>query len=339
MRWLALILLAAALPALAQGVPSVMAPAATADNADDGRPYPLPNTRIYRFHSPSLGRDYDVSVTLPFGYDADPSRRYPVLFVTDVPQSIPYVTGLHRRLRGGGRMMEDAIIVGLGYAVGDTGVHSRRRDYTPTAHGDIDARPEQGKPVEYGGAEAYRLHLKTELFPWLETRFRIDPSRRIYLGHSYGGLFGTHVLLTDPAMFQRYILISPSLWYDRRLMIARERGYAMRHKDMPAQVYFLVGGLETVEAPDTEPFGSSRNAMVEDQAELVANLQSRHYPSLTVRNEVLPGEDHASVWPGAVRKGLEWALNAKPRLPPAPCRDQQGRAVTGCRQPDFTPGH
>ena len=321
------------------GAPVTAAQQAPAAQAPEARPYELQNTRIYRFHSPSLGRDYDISVTLPFGYETDPNRKYPVLFVTDVPQSIPYVTGLHRRLRGGGRMMDDAIIVGLGYAVGETGTHSRRRDYTPTAHGDIDARPERGKPVEYGGAEAYRLHLKNELFPWLEASFRIDPARRIYLGHSYGGLLGTHVLLTDPSMFQRYILISPSLWYDRRLMIARERGYAMRHKDLPAEVYFMVGDLETVAAPDSEPFAESRNAMVEDQAELAANLQSRHYPSLRVKNEVLPGEDHASVWPGAVRKGLEWALNAKPRLPAEPCLDAQGRPATGCRQPEFMPRH
>lgn len=325
------------------GAPGLMAPApvvaqqAAVAPAVPDRPYELANTVIHRFHSPSLGRDYDISITLPFGYDANPARRYPVLFVTDTPQSIPFVTGLHRRLRGGGRGLDDAIIVGLGYAVGDTGVHSRRRDYTPTPHGDIDAQPEGGKPVEYGGAEAYRLHLKTELFPWLEANYQIDPARRIYLGHSYGGLFGTHVLLTDPAMFQRYILISPSLWYDRKLMIARERGYAMTHKDMPAEAYFMVGGLETVAAPDSEPFGDSRNAMVEDQAEMVANLQSRHYPSLVVKNEVIAGQDHGSVWPDAVRKGLEWALNARPRLPAEPCRDEQGRPTTGCRKPDFTP--
>lgn len=299
----------------------------------------LDNTTAHIFHSASLGRDYRVSVTLPFGYGDDPARRYPVLFVTDAPQSIPFVTGLHRRLRGGGRAMEDAIIVGLGYSVGDSGVHSRRRDYTPSPNGDIDARPEQGKKVEYGQAEPYRLHLQNELFPWLEAKYRIDPARRIYLGHSYGGLFGTHVMLTDPAMFQRYILISPSLWYDRKLMIARERGYATRHKDMPAQAYFMVGGLETVEAPDPEPFGDSRNAMVEDQATMVANLEARNYPSLQVMNEVLPGEDHASVWPDAVRKGMEWALNARPRLPAVPCYDAQGKATTGCRKPDFRPGN
>ena len=324
MKAIAALLLLLAAPALAQAAPET-------------RPYELPNTVIHRFHSASLNRDYDISVTLPFGYAADPNRTYPVLFVTDTPQSIPFVTGLHRRLRGGGRALDDAIIVGLGYSVGDTGVHSRRRDYTPSPNGDIDARPEQGKPVEYGQAEAYRRHLKDELFPWLESAYRIDPARRIYLGHSYGGLFGAHVLLTDPVMFQRYILISPSLWYDRKLLIARERGYAMSHKDMAAEAYFLVGALETVEAPDSEPFGDSRNAMVEDQALFVANLQSRNYPSLRVMNEVIPAQDHGSVWPDAVRKGMEWALNARPRLPQPPCYGADGKPTTGCRKPDFTP--
>jgi predicted alpha/beta superfamily hydrolase len=139
------------------------------------------------------------------------------------------------------------------------------------------------------------------------------------------------VLLTDPAMFRKYILMSPSLWYGRRLMIARERGYATRHKDLPAEAYFLIGGAETVPDPDTEPFGNSRMAMVEDMAELTAALKARNYPSLTVQSRVFPGEDHGSVYPDAIRAGMEWALKGKGKSPHVPC------AVPGCRLP-WAPG-
>lgn len=321
------LLAAATAPAPAQpAAPSSPAEAAPA-------PFTLPDSAVHRIEASALGRSYDLYVRLPPGYAANPDRRYPVLFTTDAPQSFPLVVGLHQRLRAGGRVMEDAIIVGLGYSVGDDGTHSRRRDYTPSPNGDIDARPTSAKPVEYGGAEAYRLHLRDEVFPFLESRYRIDPSRRIYAGHSYGGLFGTHVLLTEPAMFQRYILLSPSLWYDRRLMIARERGYAMRHKDLPAEVYFMIGGDETVPDPDTEPFGNSRMAMVEDMDEMVRMLQSRGYPSLAVRQRVFPGEDHGSVYPPSIRAGMEWALEGTGQQPHQPCLDPHGKPVKHCRMP------
>jgi uncharacterized protein len=274
-------------------------------------------------------------VFLPPGYAANPDRRYAVLFTTDAPQSMLQARGFLQRLRAGGRGMEDAIIVGLGYSVGDDGTHSRRRDYTPSPNGDIDAQPTSAKAVEYGQAEGYRLHLKDEVFPFLEARYRIDPARRIYAGHSYGGLFGTHVLLTDPTMFRKYILMSPSLWYDRRLMIARERGYAMRNKDMPAEVFYMIGGEETVPDPDTEPFGNSRMAMVEDMDEMVRMLTSRSYPSLKVQQKVFPGEDHGSVYVDALKTGMLWALPGTGKEAHKACLDDKGQPIKFCRWPQW----
>jgi predicted alpha/beta superfamily hydrolase len=189
-----------------------------------------------------------------------------------------------------------------------------------------------GRRVRYGEAEAYRQHLEATVLPELERRFPIDPARRIYLGHSYGGLFGTHILLTAPRMFSRYILISPSLWYDRKLMLARERGYASMNRDLPARALFLIGGEETVADPDPEPFGDALNAMVEDQQAFVAALKSRNYPSLTVESRVLPGENHGSVYVPAVRLGLEWAIPGTGPEPRTPCPPENPT----CRYPKWT---
>ncbi|MFN7176073.1 MAG: alpha/beta hydrolase [Thermaurantiacus sp.] len=324
----ALALLVAALLAVPAGAQPASEPEAP--------PYALPNTHVHRIRAEALGREYELHVALPPGYHANPDRRYPVLFTTDSPQSFPIIRGIHGRLRGGGAVLEDAIIVGLGYAIGDDGVQSRRRDYTPTPHGDIDARPTMARPVVYGEAEGYRLHVRDEVFPFLEARYRIDPERRIYTGHSYGGLFGTHVLLTEPEMFRKYVLISPSLWYGRRVMIARDRAFAMRNRDLPAQLFFMIGSRETVPDPDTEPHSQSRFAMVEDMDELVSNLRSRSYPSLQLEARVIPDEDHASVYFEAIRRGMEWALPGTGRAGHQPCLDEAGQPVPFCRWPDWS---
>lgn len=297
-------------------------------------PWPLPRSEVVSIPAPELGRGYSYIIVLPPGYEASGEQRYPALFFTDAPQSAALLAGMMTRLSAGGRGLEPAILIGLGYADGDTGQYSRRRDYTPTPHGDIDAASDMPRRrVAYGEAEAYRRHLETAAFPELERRFRIDPARRIYLGHSYGGLFGTHVLLTRPEMFSHYILISPSLWYDRKLMLARERGYASRHRDLSAKALFLIGGLETIEDPDPEPFGDALNAMVEDQEAFVAALRARGYPSLKIESRVLPGEDHGSVYVPAVRMGLEWALPGTGRPQRLPCPQDQ----PNCRYPRWTP--
>lgn len=313
---------------IALGLLLLPAQQALGQNPSVAEAYPLASTEAVRIMAPRLEREYTYMVTLPLGYAANPDRRYPVLYYTDAPQSIALIAGMYRRMRDAGMGLQDAILVGLGYAMGDSGETSRRRDYTPTPNGDIDARSNMpGQPVVYGEAEPYRQHLAQEAFPELERRYRIDPSQRIYLGHSYGGLFGVHVLLTEPRMFRQYVLISPSLWYDRRLMLARERGYATRHKDLPARALFLVGGAETVPDPDHEPHSRARFQMVEDMGELVRQLQARHYPGLSIEQRVLPGENHASVYVPAVQAGLSWALPGTGRPPHVPC------AVPDCRVP------
>lgn len=314
-------------------VAALPAGAASAEEPTPG--YVLPGTHVHRIEAPALGRTYSLVVSLPPGYDANPDRRYPVLYTTDTPQSLPLLRGIANRTRGSGRVLEDAIIVGLGYSDGVDGTHSRRRDYTPSPNGDVDARPTAGRPVEYGQAEPYRRHVRDQVFPFIDARYRTDPARRHYIGHSYGGLFGAHVLLTEPEMFQRYVLMSPSLWYDRKLMLARERAYAMTHRDLKADVYWLIGGLETVDAPDIEPFGDARHAMVEDMAAMVAALGSRRYPSLTLRAETLPGEDHATLYTEGLTRALEWVLpGTAPDAAPRRCTDDAGKPIPYCRWPD-----
>ena len=75
-----------------------------------------------------------------------------------------------------------------------------------------------------GGAGALLQFINRELKPWVVDRYDIDRDNATYFGHSFGGLFGTYVLLTAPAAFRRYIIGSPSLWWDHGVMF----GYGAR---------------------------------------------------------------------------------------------------------------
>ncbi len=55
--------------------------------------------------------------------------------------------------------------------------------------------------------------------------YRVDMKRKIYVAHSYGGLLGAYILLTEPTMFERYVISSPSLWFDNKVMLSRARAW------------------------------------------------------------------------------------------------------------------
>ncbi|MBL2545334.1 alpha/beta hydrolase, partial [Klebsiella pneumoniae] len=87
--------------------------------------------------------------------------------------------------------------VGLPPQEGLTSKQSRSRDYTPSDPARTDPR-DYSDDVSYGGAAHYRDFLAEQVLPMIDARYRTDPARRAYAGHSYGGLFGAYVLTTRP---------------------------------------------------------------------------------------------------------------------------------------------
>ncbi|OYO28779.1 alpha/beta hydrolase [Janthinobacterium sp. PC23-8] len=272
-------------------------------------PYALPNTEVRDIRAQALQRDYQLFVALPDSY-REGGKRYPVVFVTDADYAFGVVRNIAQRLaRHAG--MEEVIVVGLSYAKGDGAVYSRRRDYTPTTPRKHDYRSDMpGRQPAFGEAAGYARFIAGEVFPMIASRYRANMGRKIFVGHSYGSLLGLQIMLTEPRTFEHYILGSPSLWYDAGLMFDREQAYAGTHKDLPASVFFGIGGLERL------PAGKKRSRSEED-ADMVADLQefnqkltSHKFAGLTTRLRVFDDEDHASVFPMVLTHGLRAYLKS-----------------------------
>ena len=292
--------------------PEARSPAGTAA-ASEGpvAPYILAGTEVRSVRAKALGRDYQIFVSLPASYQTG-RRRYPVLFVTDADYAFPLIRSIAQRVGKGGQSLEDFILVGLSYAVDEAPLFSRRRDYTPTPNGERKAPSGMpGRAPEFGGAEAYRKFLAEELMPFVAATYRTDTTRSIYAGHSYGGLLGVHILLTEPDMFSHYILGSPSLWFDQRVMLEREKAYADANKDMKAHVFMAIGSFETVNRESDNPRFDRKTDMVADFRAFEQALRSRGYPGLKLTTEVVGDEDHLTVFPSIITRGLLWAVPAR----------------------------
>ena len=276
----------------------------------EGTPYVLEGAQAYTLRAPALGRDYEIDVSLPPSYGQG-DRRYPVVFVTDSPYAFPLTQAIEGRISRHSKALPEFILVGLGYAKGETGEYSRRRDYTPTSGGDPDAVSDMlGRPVRFGEAEGYRRFVAEQVFPFIAAHFRADMSRKVFAGHSYGSLFGAWVMCTAPEMFDGYVLGSPSLWFDDHAVLARERAYAAAHRDLRARVYVGAGELEGRAPPGhaRDPRYSKDVDMVADAQAFSRTLAARRYPGLRLRTDVIAGENHLSVAPALITRGLLWTL-------------------------------
>ncbi len=266
------------------------------------KPVELSNTFAHELVAQGSGRRYTLWVWTP--PQPEPSDKpLPVVFVADAPYNFPMIRSVAGLVGARGRNIEPFILVGLGYEVGGG---SRNRDYTPTnplRHAEVNRAIYQG--TSYGEAAAYRDFVERQVFPFVAQNYRADMGRKVYLGASYGGLFGAYTLLTKPAMFQTYLLGSPSLWFDGREIWRLEAEYAKYHKDLPAQVLLYTGSFET---PRPEPRYTREMNLLGDMLEFERLLQSRRYPSLTIQATALADEDHRTMGPGFATRGLLRAL-------------------------------
>lgn len=273
----------------------------------EGQPYELIGSQVFDVPDPASGIVYQAFVSLPPSYAESPERAYPVVYVTDADYGFPMLRLIGRRMNGEGPRVEEFILVGLSYAKGEGSMASRRRDYTPTAKGASDAPA----GAVHGQSLRYRDYLRDVVLPFVESRFRADPGRRVLVGHSYGGLLGAQILMTQPQMFSGYVLGSPSFWFDRKHMLREAPALLDKLKAIDADVYMYVGEFEAQRIGDRRY--QQDVDMVADNHAFAAMLRARGYAGLRLQSEVLADEDHLSVAPRGFTRGLLHTLAAAPR--------------------------
>ena len=260
-------------------------------------PVVLPRTEVHEILSRSNGNRYSIQVSLPRSY-ADRTERFGLLVLLDADYSFAVARNIVEHLSDRGSLRE-LVVVAVGYPINDYPRAyrlNRTRDYTPvySSEGYSD-----GIQKVSGGAPAFQRFIADELLPWLERRYRLAPEDRGLVGHSYGALFGAWTLLTRPELFQRYILISPSLWYADGYVFNLEEQRKGNLGSLSARVIVAVGARES-------------DRMLAGQKRFVQVLQERGYPGLRVTGRTFEDEDHDSVFPSALTWALREMWSARP---------------------------
>jgi predicted alpha/beta superfamily hydrolase len=220
---------------------------------------------IRSFHSTILNNDRDVLIYLPPGYDKEPQRRYPVLYMHDGQNvfdgATAYAAGHEWRadetaqaLIASGKI-EPIIIV----AVNNVGT-GRINEYTPTAvrEGEIEAMmkgsaydPAKDKSDKRvgGGADLYGRMLIEELKPRIDREFRtlVDAGHTGIAGSSLGALVSMHIALTHPEVFGRAVAMSTTVIWDKEEILREIGNYTgMQH----ARLWIDAGELEQGNIPE-----------------------------------------------------------------------------------------
>ena len=190
------------LVALLYGCSPAVRPAASSQTRS-----PLAFGQTFQLSSRVLGEDRVINVYLPPDYD-QATTRYPVLFALDggMQEDFPHVAGIvDVSIRN--EVIRPLIVVGIQNT-------ERRRDLVAAT--TID---EEKKIAPHaGGTDAFRKFIRDELKPELAKRYRVAGEAAV-IGESFAGLFVLETLLQDPDLFDAYIAIDPSVWWNGTALV------------------------------------------------------------------------------------------------------------------------
>ena len=272
-------------------------PAMSADrNALPG--YVIPRSEVRTLPVNAAGRQYALFIGLPVSYAKEPTRRYPVVFVTDGYWDFQKLTALHGPLVYD-KYAPEFIVVGMGYAGENPDFNNLRRwELSPVSF---------GTPADTSGhAKEYLDTIEKVFIPLIDKEYRTDPKQRVLGGASLGGLFTLYTMFTKPELFSAYVAVTPAVALQDDWLLKYEEDFAKSGKSLNARLYMTGGGNESPR-------------FLAPILRMNQRLAMRKYPKLAYEFRIIDGERHAGNQTESYNRGLRFVF--------APVAPEQGPSI------------
>jgi len=180
------------------------------------------------FESEALSEVRILNIYLPNSYNGSGERKYPVIYLLDgsKDEDFIHVSGLVQFCSFSWiDIIKESIVVGIGNV-------DRKRDFTYPSSMEIDQKefPTSGK------SDKFIDFIAEDLQSLISEKYRVTEERTI-IGQSLGGLLATEILFKRPQLFDNYIIVSPSLWWDDENLL----GFDLDKSLVGKSVYIGVG--------------------------------------------------------------------------------------------------
>ena len=196
-----------------------------------------------------------------------------------------------------------AIVVGVG------NIWLRDRDYTPTRV-DASAFVDAGAAAVSGGGGRFITHIQQELIPYIDANYPAAATRTL-VGHSLGGLIALEILLKHPGLFDRFIVIDPSLWWDEATLLGQSADL-LKGEFGDVRLFVGIGAARNKDRPNAEAVRedtSDNSALIRPTVQFVDALQAAPAAGIDLNWKFYPDLDHMSVFNPAVVDGLRFVLH------------------------------
>jgi len=245
---------------------------------------------IDEIQSKALAEKRTLNIYLPEGYQQNDTTKYPVIYLLDgsADEDFIHIVGLVQfNSFEWVNQMPKSIVVGIATV-------DRKRDFTfpTTIEGDKKRYPTTGH------SDKFISFIEKELQPYIQAKYKTDANKTL-IGQSLGGLLATEILIKKPTLFNKYIIISPSLWWDNASLLNQDSELKENTFKQQTDVYIGVGkeGLTPTEIP---------RVMEVDANLLTEKIKGFKNKNVKVYFDFLPQENHATIMHQAVSNSFKF---------------------------------
>ena len=260
--------------------------AQVAPPAEPGEAAPLAIGDTFTIDSEILGERRRINVYAPAGYPESDDVRLPVLYMPDggIREDFLHVAGLVQ-ISSLNQTMRPFLLVGIENT-------ERRRDLT----GPTENEKDRTIAPRVGGSAAFRTFIQDELMPAIQASYRTTGETAI-VGESLAGLFVVETLLLEPGLFDTYIAIDPSLWWNDQRLVDDAVPLLQKHPDMQKTLYLAT---------------SSQPQLAEITQRFAATLGEGAPEGLEMHHAHFPDDYHHTIYHPAALKAFRTVFAPPP---------------------------
>ena len=185
---------------------------------------------IEEINSKELSEKRILNIYLPDGYHPDSLATYPTIYALDgsANEDFPHIAGLVQFMNMYD-LLPKSIVVGIANV-------DRYRDFT---YPSSVKRDKKDIPTS-GGSQKFINFIEKEVQPFIQKNYNTNGHQTI-IGQSLGGLLATEILLKKPNLFDDYVIVSPSLWWDKQKLVDSAADFFRSHTTLTKKIYISLG--------------------------------------------------------------------------------------------------
>lgn len=234
---------------------------------------------IDEIQSKELGENRILNIYLPEGYNPKDAEKYPVIYLLDgsANEDFIHISGLVQfNSFEWINQVPKSIVVGIATV-------DRKRDFTFATTLEKDKK----RFPTTGHSDKFIAFIEKELQPFIDKKYKTTESKMI-IGQSLGGLLSSEILLKKPSLFNKYVIVSPSIWWDNGSILNIDSQILQENFKQPTEIYIAVGkeGLTPTEIP---------RVMEVDANLLAEKIQASKNKNIKVFFDYFPNENHGTI--------------------------------------------